>query len=161
MTLGRWRVITPDAHVRLRSNRIGLMELEATAPVRWGSVTITEVESRVELVLALEKLRTSFLLERAARALVSAHKVHDLAYLASGEGGSAPWRVRGDATAGDVVVDLAVEVIPRGPADDVMAQVEMQGFAALGAVDLPLPGLGRIDDLRVTLDAMLELAPHP
>ncbi|MFM8352129.1 MAG: hypothetical protein ACKN9D_13820 [Actinomycetales bacterium] len=156
-SVGVWRVPTPDAHVRLRSNRIGLMDLEASAPVRSGLLTVSADAARIELVLALEQLRASFLLERAARALVSAHQVHDLAYDATGPGGKAPWSVRGDAIAGNVVVDLTVEVTPRGPAHDEMAQVELRGFAALGAVELPLPGLGRIDDLRVTLDSVLAL----
>lgn len=157
---GVWRVTTPDAHVSLRSNRIGLMDLQASAPVRSGLVTVTADAARLELLLALEQLRAPFPLERAARALLSAHRVHDLAYVATGPGGEAPWSVRGNAIAGEVVVDLAVKVTPRGPLHDEMAQVELHGSAALGAVDLPLPGLGRIDDLRVSLDSVLVLEPH-
>ena len=150
----------PEAVVRLRSNRIGVMNLEATAPIRRGLVTVTDAEVTVDLVLALDRLRTSFLLERAARSLIAQHKAHDLSYAGTGSGGPSPWQVQGDAVCVDVVIDLAVTVTPMGPAHDPMSRVDLLGHAALGRVELPLPGLGGIDDLRVTLDSVLDLVPQ-
>lgn len=159
MTVGRWRVGNPEAVVRLRSNRVGLMNLEATAPIRRGQVDVTETEVTVDLVLALDQLRTSFLIERAARSLVAQHKAHDLSFMGTGAGGPSPWRVQGDAVCVDVVIDLAVTVTPIGPAHDPMSRVDLLGHAALGRVELPLPGMGALDDLHVTLDSALDLVP--
>jgi len=159
MTLGRWTVADPAAHVRLRTNRVGMVAVDATAPIRHGTVTVTDQDCTMELILALDQIGTSFLLQGAARALLSAHRVADLSYLATGAGGSAPWQVRGNAVAGDVTVELAVDLTPLGPQQDVMAQVELQGFAHLGPVELPLPGLGRTDDLQITLESVLALEP--
>ena len=159
MSLRRWTIADPAALVRIRTNRVGLMSVEATAPIRRGMFALTDQDCTLELVLALNQIGASFLLERAARALLSAHRVEDLSYLARGSGGSAPWQVRGDAVAGEVSVDLAVDLTPRGLQQDAMARVELRGFASLGPVDLPLPGLGRTEDLQITLDSVLAFQP--
>jgi len=159
MTQGRWEVADPAALVRLRTNRVGLVAVDATAPIRRGTITITDQACTLDMVLALDQIGTSFLLQRAARALLSAHRVVDLFYLATGAGGSAPWQVRGDAVAGDVTVDLAVDLTPLDSQQEAMTRVELRGFAGLGPVELPLPGLGRTDDLQVTLDCVLAVRP--
>ncbi|NQW72385.1 MAG: hypothetical protein HQ453_06610 [Actinobacteria bacterium] len=41
---------------------------------------------------------------------------------------------------------------------DPMAEIELGGAANLGTVNVPLPGLGRVDDFSFQVDARLALS---
>ncbi|MBU6245684.1 MAG: hypothetical protein KGP12_10775 [Actinomycetales bacterium] len=158
MLNGRWTVLDVDqAQVRLRSGRIGLVTVDVTAPVTSGSLHIDDQAVSLELVVALDRLRTSnFLLQAAARALISRHQAQALAYRGAGQP-EQPWSVTGDATAGDVTVALALDIrLQQQSAHE--SEVELTGSAHLGRVHLPLPGLGTVDDFGFRVDARLRIA---
>ena len=154
---GSWTIRTvDDADVRLRSGKIGLFSVDVKAPVRSGSLHVSAGGIELNLVLALEKLSTgNFLMDGAARGLVSKHDAHDLTYSATGTD-SEPWSVTGTAISGDVHVELAVIITP---SDSSMQHIELQGSASMGQVHLPLPGLGTVDDFNFEVDAHLKLDP--
>ena len=157
-TDGTWAVHTVDgAEVRLRSGRIGLVSVDVKAPVTGGELTVSGGRVRLTLRLALDQLKTgNFLLQAAARTLVTRHGAHVLTYDGAGaDGGS--WHVTGHAASGDVDIELALTVTPCGAADDRMDEIELVGSANLGTVHLPLPGLGTVDDFSFDVDARLAL----
>ena len=158
---GSWKVETIDgAEVRLRSGKIGLMDIDVSAPVSGGHLRLTEDAVHLTLHLDLGSLRTHFLLQSAARRIVSRNDAHVLSYDGVGMATAVPWQVTGHAKAGSVDVELTLEVTPCGPAMDPMAEIEVKGSASMGEVNLPLPGLGRIDDFAFDVDGRFELAPH-
>lgn len=139
------------ADVRLRSGRVGLVSVDVTAPVRSGALVIDAAGVHFELVIAIEKLRTgNFLMQAAARSLVNMHKVHDLSYAGTG---STLESVQGTAVAGDVAVPLELRLSISG------SRLEFVGSANLGTVDIPLPGLGRIENFTFDADATMTLRP--
>ncbi len=96
---GTWTVHTVDgAEVRLRSGKIGLMSVDVTAPVTGGELTSSGGEAHFTLRMDLGQLKTgNFLLQAAARSLVSRHDAALLAYDgrgSAGEGGVAAHRSR-------------------------------------------------------------------
>lgn len=158
MTSGRWTVLDVDgAAVRLRSGRIGLVTVDVTAPVTSGSLLIDDQAVSLDLVVALDRLRTSnFLMQAAARTLVSRHQAQVLAYRGAGQPAQ-PWSVTGAATAGDVTVALDLDIRLQQPAG-APPEIELTGSAHLGTVHLPLPGLGTVDDFAFQVEARLRLA---
>jgi hypothetical protein len=156
---GTWSVLAVDgADVRLRSGRIGLVTVDVTAPVTSGSLRVDRSGIVLDLAIGLDRLRTSnFLLQAAARTLVTRHGAHVLSYAGRGGPGDA-WRVSGDATAGDVRVTLDLDIRwiddARGP-----HAIELVGSANVGRVHLPLPGLGTVEDFAFDVDASLSLTP--
>lgn len=160
MTHGSWQVHTVDgADVRLRSGKVGLFSVDVTAPVRRGILRVDASEVRLDLILALEQLSTgNFLMDRAAKSVITRHQAHDLTYRASGHGSAEPWHVVGHAVSGDVDVELSVVVTPIGTRDP-MAEIELVGSATMGTVHLPFPGLGTVDDFNFEVDARLSLVP--
>jgi hypothetical protein len=54
--------------------------------------------------------------------------------------------------AGDVVVPMTLTI------ERVGVEARVFGTASLGSVDLPLPGVGRIDDFSFSVDTHLTLA---
>jgi hypothetical protein len=157
---GNWSVLGLDgADVRLRSGRIGLVSIDVKAPVTAGELHVTSAGVRLTLCLALDQLKAgNFLLEGAARSLIRRHDAHALDYTGHGAGGSNPWQVNGNAISGDVNVELELTITPVGPKDNPMAEIELAGTANLGTVNLPLPGLGRVDDFSFEVDARLALS---
>jgi hypothetical protein len=110
------------------------------------------------LHLDLGSLRTHFLLQSAARKIVSRNNAVVLSYAGEGMATALPWHVTGHAKAGSVDVELELAITPCGPATDPMAEIEVSGSASLGEVNLPLPGLGRIDDFAFDVDGKFALS---
>lgn len=149
-------VAVEGADVRLRGGRIGLVNVDVSAPVRRGQFVLGSTEITLSLVLSLGALRTgNFLLQSAARGLIARNNADELVYHGVGNAGT-PWQVSGHAHAGtiDIALDLLIAPMP-GHGD--LAEIEISGRAALGRVDLPLPGLGAVDDLAFDVDARLSV----
>jgi hypothetical protein len=161
---GSWAVHTVDgAEVRLRSGRIGLVSVDVKAPVSGGELSVSEGSVRLTLRLALDQLKTgNFLMQAAARTLVTRHDAHVLTY--DGASPGAPdgdaWDVTGHAVAGSIDVALQLTITPSGTSADRMDEIELVGSANLGTVHLPLPGLGTVDDFSFDVDARLALRPR-
>jgi len=125
------------------------MSAEANAPVRHGSLNIDGSGVILDLVIALEKMKMSnFLLQVAARSMITMHKVHDLTYRGTGQSLDS---VNGIARAGDIEIPLALALTITG------TQLEFRGSADIGTVHIPLPGMGKIDDFSFDVDAKVVL----
>ena len=155
---GVWIVEVVDgAKDRLRSGRIGLMSIDVSAPVTRGRFSVTADSISINLDLGMDKLTTrNFIMQAAARTLVTRHDAHELNYQGTGRN-AAPWRVSGVAKSGDVDVNLDLTITPMGPAVDPMAGIEIIGSANVGTVHLPIPGLGTVEDFSFDVDAKLGL----
>lgn len=156
----RWMVDTVDGgHVRLRSGRIGLVSIDATAPVSGGELVLDGDAATFTLRLDLGQMRTgNFLMQAAARSLISSNNVHVLVYEGHGHGVDGGWRVSGTAVGGTIEVPLDLTISAIGPAGDEMAEIEIVGSASVGRVHIPLPGLGTVDDFGFDIDARLAMA---
>jgi hypothetical protein len=159
---GAWAVHTVDgAVVRLRSGRVRMMTIDVTAPVSGGELDVSPDAVHLALRLELDQLRTRhFLMQAAARSLVSRNDAGLLVYRGEGIPGALPWQVRGRAQAGSVAVQLELAITPCGPAADPMAEIELRGSANVGTVHLPLPGLGTVEDFSFDVDARLAMRPR-
>jgi hypothetical protein len=159
---GEWAVHTGDgAEVRLRGGRVGPVTVDVTAPVAGGELTVAPHGVTFTLQLALDQLRTgNFLMQAAARSLVSRYDARVLTYLGTGEDSVGAWELDGHAIAATIDVVLQLAVTPCGPDDDPMSEVTLVGNAQVGTVNLPLPGLGKVDDFAFDVEARLALRPR-
>ena len=148
-------VVLPGSQVRLTSARIGLMSMDAVAPISSGLITRTGNTVTLDLEIALDQLKANLLLQSAARALVKKHSATRLTFHAEGPAGSTPWEVAGAAKAGDIEIPLALTMSLRGD------EAHAVGSANLGTVELPLPGVGRRDNFSFSVEASLTLRPGP
>ena len=158
MTVGEWEIAAVDgADVRLRSGRVGLMSVDVSAPVASGLLQITAQEITVTLNLALDQLKTgNFLLQSAARSIVTRNKANELVYSGKGPVGEI-WSVTGIARAGSIEVELDLTITPIASASSPMGEIEIVGSANMGTVHLPIPGMGTIEDFSFDVDAKLAL----
>jgi hypothetical protein len=156
----RWIVDTVDGgHVRLRSGKIGLVSIDATAPVSGGELALDGDAAAFTLRLDLGQMRTgNFLMQAAARSLISSNNVHVLVYEGHGHAVDGGWRVSGTAVGGTIEVPLDLTISAIGPAGAEMTEIEIVGSASVGRVHIPLPGLGTVDDFGFDIDARLAMA---
>lgn len=157
MITGSWNLPAIDgADVRLRSASISAMAIDITAPLRSGSLTIHTDGVSLALILALDKLRTgNFLLQAAARSFVSSNGAHDLVYEGTGSWQGASAALSGQAKIGslDVEMDVTVHLI----GGESPTAMELAGATSFGTVNIPIPGVGTVDDLQVDIDARLAM----
>ena len=150
VVLGTWNLQSvSDGDVRLRSGSVGLMSAQASAPVRHGRLIVEPQRVHLDIVIALDKIKMgNFVMQAAARTLISMHKVHDLTFAGSGSELSS---VHGIARAGDVEVDLDLALSVSE------SLLHFNGQGSLGTVHIPIPGLGTIDDFRFDVEASVGL----
>ena len=160
-THGSWAVQTVDgADVRLRSGKVGLINVDVSAPVSGGELHVTGENVEFTLLLALDELRTgNFLVQAAARTLVTRHDARVLPYSGTGPSSGAPWVVTGNAVAGNADVEIVLPVSAVGTTHP-LDEIEIAGSASFGTVHLPLPGMGTVDDFMIDLDAKLAMSPR-
>ncbi len=153
---GTWDIPADAGEVRVRTGSSGPLRLDASAPVRSGSLRIGG-DIEFTLVLALDQMRTSnFLMQAAARSLITAHRVHELVYVGTGALAEVI-TVLGTARAGDLVLDLGLRITPIRGAEEAMSAIEIAGDSNVGTVQIPLPGVGQVDDLRFSVAGRLPL----
>ena len=135
------------------------MSIDVRAPVTAGTLQVGAEGIRFSLSLALDQLKTgNILMQGAARSLLRRNDARVLEYSGTGAGGSNPWQVNGHAISGGVNIELTLTIAAVGPVNDPMAEIELAGAANLGTVNVPLPGLGRVDDFSFQVDARLALS---
>jgi hypothetical protein len=154
---GSWTLTKIDeADVRLRTGSGAGVNIDVRAPIRSGSLLIAKGQAVLNLVLALDRIKTgNFLTESAARAFITGYRAHDLVYEGSGKATRHTFGVEGQAKAGTLDVSIGLQVTLIGA--DQPNEVELQGNANFGQVHIPIPGFGTVDDLAVEVDAKLGL----
>ena len=82
-----WNIRQIDgADVRLRSSQSsGRVDVDVSAPVRAGDLWIQKTDLRMNLTIALDRIKTgNFLTDGAVRAFISGYRAHDLVYAGAG-----------------------------------------------------------------------------
>jgi hypothetical protein len=147
------------AVVRLKSGSSGPMKIEIKAPVRSGSLHIVDSIATMELVLALDKLKTgNFFTEAAARTFIGGYNAHDLVFQGSGPHNGNAYDVSGNAKAGQL--DVQISLVISAVSNSAQPQIELIGSAAFGRVHIPIPGFGTVDDMSVDIDARLSVKQY-
>ena len=147
-------MVAPGAKVHLKSDRIGLMSMDGTAPITSGALSMDESCVSLELIIALDQVKANLLLQTAVRSLVKRYHASTLEFSGTGEVVNNSLVVTGVARAGAVEVPMTLTIERTG------VQAHVFGTAHLGTVDLPLPGVGKIDNFSFSVEAHLTLDAH-
>ena len=130
--------------MQVRTSRIGLLSIHATAPVVGGTVSGT----RLEFTVRIDAVNTGNpLIDPELHALIHQLTKGTLEFQGEREGDL----YSGKAQAGDIVVPLDLHATGDGP-------LEIKGTSQFTDLHLPLPGMGHIKHLEVDIDGRLHLA---
>lgn len=155
---GTWNFLAVDgAVVRLKTAGDSVMKLDVKAPVRSGTLHVVSSLATINLVLALDKIKTgNFLTEAAAKAFFNSYNARDLVYDAQGPHDGSGYSVAGSAKAG--TIDLEITMLITAVQSAPHPEVELAGSADFGTVHIPLPGIGTVENMQVDIDAKLAVA---
>ncbi len=144
-TAANRRVRSDGSEMRIRTNRIGLLTIHATAPVVEGTLSGTEIEFTV----SIDHVDTGNpLLDPELHALIRQITSGTLVFRGSKTGDT----FSGSASAGNLTIPLDLTAGAQGE-----AAMDLQGRSRFSDVHVPLPGLGHIRHLEVDIDGRLHL----
>lgn len=139
------KVIGESSTVAIKTNRIGLLTIHASAPIVHGEITDTDLTFTVRI----DEVRTGNpLLDPELHALIHEVTSGVLEFSGQREGDV----FSGNATAGQITVPLDLA------AEEEQASVSVRGTSSFTDIHLPLPGLSHIHHLEVDIDGRLHLA---
>lgn len=142
--VGDKKVVGDGSRMNVRTSRIGLLSIHATAPVINGEVS----ETRLEFTVQIDSIATGNpLLDPELQELIRQLTEGTLTF--SGERTGEAYV--GKAQAGTISVPLTLTATGDGP-------LELNGTSHFDDLHLPLPGLGHIKHLEVDIDGRLHLA---
>ncbi|MEZ5186952.1 MAG: hypothetical protein R2720_14510 [Candidatus Nanopelagicales bacterium] len=140
------RTIGDGSRMNIRTNRIGLVTIQATAPVVDGRIS----DSHLEFTVRIDQVVTGNpLLDPELHALIHQLTNGTLLFAGTRRGDT----FSGSASAGTIEVPL--DLVGSRSSD---GAVEVVGKSQFSDVHIPLPGLGHIHHLEVDIDGNLRLA---
>lgn len=137
------KVVSDGSQMQVRTSRIGLLSIHATAPVLAGEVS----DARLEFTVRIDAVNTGNpLIDPELHALIRQLTSGTLTFAGDRQGDL----YAGQAKAGDIVVPLDLRASGDGP-------IEVNGTSQFTDLHLPLPGMGHIKHLEVDIDGRLHL----
>lgn len=153
-----WQLAT-ESRIEMRTSRIGMMSFHAHAPVTAGTIDLTNGIVKVEFTVAIDRVSTGNpLFDPEVHALVRSASDGNLTFTGQG---STLTQVPGFAQAGNVKVPLDVSADERALAADAHGAVllKLSAATAFQNISVPLPGLGHISHVEVTISGTLHVEP--
>lgn len=98
----------------------------------------------------------NFLLDAALRGFLVNYGAHQLFFAGTGELAADPVELSGVAKAGQVSVDLTLQLRELSSSPESLV-LEVTGTAVFKDVDVPIPGVGSLDQLELAVSTQLEL----
>ncbi len=98
----------------------------------------------------------NFLLDAALRGFLVNYGAHQLFFAGTGELAAQPVTLSGVARAGQVAVDLNLELAELS-GSSVSLVIHVTGTAVFQDVNVPIPGVGSLDQLELAVEAQLDL----
>lgn len=139
------KVVSDGSEMHVRTNRLGLLTIHATAPVVDGEVSDTTLTFTVRI----DQVETGNpLLDPELHALIREITRGTLTFSGQHNGGV----YEGQASAGSITVPLSLSASATdgGP-------LEVSGSSQFSDVHVPLPGLGHIKHLVIDIDGRLHV----
>ena len=154
---GQWTVVAREGHINLKTNRIGIFTIDATAPIVGGEADWAAGRARLKFEVGINEVKTgNRLLDPEVHALVNSGSDGVLTFDGVGHVTDDELRFEGRAWAGNVEVPL---VLTGEPVDDDgdSREVKLDGTATFDDVHLPLPGFGNVTSIDVKVEGLLKL----
>ncbi len=139
------KVLSENSSMNIKTSRIGLLTIHATAPIVDGQLS----DSDLTFTVRIDEVNTGNpLLDPELHALI--HEITSGTLTFSGQRDGDVYS--GHATAGQISVPLALSTTIQ------QSEVAVAGTSTFEDVHVPLPGLGHIRHLAVDIDGSLYLA---
>ncbi|MDP2287049.1 MAG: hypothetical protein Q8M73_00575 [Actinomycetota bacterium] len=126
------------------------------APIDSADVVIAE-DLTLSLGVRIDQVSAgNFLLDAALRGFLVSYGAHQLFFAGTGELAADPVELTGVARAGQVAVDLVLDLRELASTEQSLV-LGVTGTAVFKDVDVPIPGVGSLDQLELAVLTQLDL----
>ena len=154
---GQWTVVAREGHINLKTNRIGIFTIDATAPIVGGEADWQAGQATLTLEVGINEVTTgNRLLDPEVHALVNSGSDGVLTFAGTGHVTDSEVRFEGRAWAGNVEVPLVLTGAPQDLGGE-ERDVTIDGTATFEDIHLPLPGFSNVKQIDVHIQGLLKL----
>ena len=141
----------------MKTNRIGIFTVDATAPIAGGEADWSGTTAHLDLQVQIDEVKTgSSLLDPEVRALVKKGSDGLLTFIRSGHVDDDEVRFEGTATSGNIKVPLVL--VGSAESDESERDVTITGNATIDNVHIPLPGFSHVRTIEIQVEGLLRLS---
>lgn len=154
---GKWAVEAREGNLQLKTNRIGLIRINASAPIVGGEADWTSSQASLLLLVGISEITTgNMLLDPEVRALVNRGSDGVLSFEGKGTVTDDYVEFAGRAWAGNVEVPLTLSGTSNGELDH-ERNVTIGGTATFKDIHLPLPGFTHVNSVDIHFEGLVKL----
>ncbi|MDD2857485.1 MAG: hypothetical protein PHU75_02300 [Candidatus Nanopelagicales bacterium] len=158
MTLppGAW-ILDGDPSVLTLAAQAKGRTVRLTAPIHAADLTVDAAGVVLTMSIGINDVRSGgFIMDTALRAFLVGYGANELFFVGSGAADADPPAVTGVARSGRVAVDLDLVLTPVEHTAGTLG-IALSGTAVFEDVDVPIPGIGRLDSIVLAAAADLRL----
>ncbi len=153
---GQWHVQARKGSIRMKTSRIGLFTITASAPIVGGTADWSSADAVLTFQVGINEVTTGNpLLDPEVHALVAKGSDGVLTFTGTGTVNGDDIAFAGIAKAGNVEVSLQLTGLVAGENAD--RDVSISGTATFSDIQLPLPGLSNVNHIDVYIVGELKL----
>ncbi len=155
----QWQVVAREGHITIKTSRIGMFTIDASAPIVGGEADWTSGKVTLKFQVGINEVKTgNRLLDPEVHALVNSGSDGVLTFDGEGHVSDREVRFEGRAWAGNIEVPLVLIGEPQDDGGDgELRDVKIDGTATFEDVHLPLPGMGHVKSIDVEIEGLLKL----
>jgi hypothetical protein len=154
---GKWAVEAREGNIRLKTNRIGLIKIDAHAPIVGGEADWTATNANLLLLVGISEVTTgNMLLDPEVRALVNRGSDGVLRFEGEGTVSDDYVEFAGRAWAGNVEVPLTLTGTSEGEEHN-ERDVTIGGTATFHDIHLPIPGFTHVNSVDIHFEGLVKL----
>ena len=155
----QWQVVAREGHITIKTSRIGMFTIDASAPIVGGEADWTSGKVTLKFQVGINEVKTgNRLLDPEVHALVNSGSDGVLTFDGEGHMSDREVRFEGRAWAGNIEVPLVLIGEPQDDGGDgQLRDVKIDGTATFEDVHLPLPGMGHVKSIDVEIEGLLKL----
>ncbi len=154
---GTWAVQAREGIIKLKTNRIGLIKVNASAPIVGGEADWTAQQASLLLLVGISEVTTgNMLLDPEVHALVNRGSDGVLSFKGKGTVTDDHVEFAGHAWAGNVKVPLTLTGTSTGELEH-ERDVTIGGTATFKDIHLPIPGFTHVNSIDVHFEGLVKL----
>lgn len=158
---GKWDVSPDSGLIHLKTKRIGIFKVNATAPIVGGFLDWSSPEAQLQVKMDINQINTGYpILDPQFKKLIASGSDGILVFDGKGEQGDIETSFTGKAQAGDVVVDMAITGTPSGESGSDSQILDVTGTATFTDVHIPIPGFSKLNTIDINVEGQLTLTSH-
>lgn len=155
---GKWNVDADSGLIHLKTKRIGIFKVNATAPIVGGFLHWGNPKAELQVKMDINHINTGYsILDPQFKKLIASGSDGILVFDGEGQQGDTETAFTGKARAGDVVVDMTITAVASDADGSESQEMTVTGTATFTDVHIPIPGFSKLNTIDIEVEGTLKL----